>query len=86
MKGVDLNDRCKKKVEELISRKTELLAETDVYILIGDFISSYINSCKNERNYSELVPWINALNDVTAKLKNLDGELADILKQLKEMG
>ena len=75
-----------KKIEELISRKTELLAETDVYIAIGDFISSNINRCKNERNYFELVAWINALNDVTAKLKNLDGELADILKQLKEVG
>ena len=75
-----------KKVEELITRKTELLAETDVYIAIGDFISSNINRCKNERNYFELVAWINALNDVTAKLKNLDGELEDILKQLKEIG
>ena len=75
-----------KKIEELISRKTELLAETDVYIAIGDFISSNINRCKNERNYFELVAWINALNDVTANLKNLDGELADILKQLKEVG
>ena len=75
-----------KKIEELISRKTELLAETEVYIAIGDFISSNINRCKNERNYFELVTWINALNDVTAKLKNLDGELEDILKQLKEMG
>lgn len=75
-----------KKVEELISRKTELLAETDVYIAIGDFISSNINKCKYERNYFELLAWIDALNDVTAKLKNLDGELADILKQLKEMG
>ena len=74
-----------KKVEELISRKAELLAETDVYISIGDFISSNMNRCKNERNYSELVAWINALNDVSTKLKNLDGELADILKQLKEM-
>ena len=76
----------RKKIEELISRKTELLAETDVYIAIGDFISSNINRCKNERNYFELVAWINALNDVTAKLKNLDGELADILTQLKEIG
>ena len=75
-----------KKVEELISRKTELLAETKIYIAIGDFISSNINRCKNERNYFELVAWINALNDVTAKLKNLDGELADILTQLKEIG
>ena len=75
-----------KKFEELISRKTELLAETDVYIAIGDFISSNIIRCKNERNYSELVAWINALNDVTAKLKNLDGELAEILEQLKQMG
>ena len=75
-----------KKVEELISRKAELLAETDVYISIGDFISSNINRCKNERNYSELVAWINALNDVTAKLKNLDDELAEILEQLEQMG
>ena len=75
-----------KKIEELISRKTELLAETDVYIAIGDFISSNMDRCKNERNYSEWQAWIDALNEVTAKLKNLDSELADILKQLKEMG
>ena len=75
-----------KKIEELISRKTELVAETGVYIAIGDFISSNMDRCKNERNYSEWQAWINALNDVTAKLKNLDSELADILKQLKEMG
>ena len=75
-----------KKVEELISRKTELLAETEVYITIGDFISSNMDRCKNERNYSEWQAWIDALNEVTAKLKNLDSELADILKQLKEMG
>ena len=75
-----------KKVEELISRKTELLAETEVYITIGDFISSNMDRCKNERNYSEWQAWIDALNDVTAKLKDLDSELGDILKQLKEMG
>lgn len=75
-----------KKVEELISRKTELLAETEVYITIGDFISSNMDRCKNERKYSEWQAWIDALNEVTAKLKNLDSELADILKQLKEMG
>lgn len=75
-----------KKVEELVSRKTELLAETEVYITIGDFISSNMNRCKNEQNYSEWQAWIDALNEVTAKLKNLDSELADILKQLKEMG
>ena len=75
-----------KKVEELISRKTELLAETEVYIAIGDFISSNMDRCKNERNYSEWQAWIDALNEVTVKLKKLDSELADILKQLKEMG
>ena len=75
-----------KKVEELISRKTELLAETEVYIAIGDFISSNMDRCKNERNYSEWKAWIDALNDVTAKLKNFDSELGDILKQLEEMG
>ena len=73
-----------KKIEELISRKTELLAETDVYIAIGDFISSNMNRCKNERNYSELVAWISALNDVTAKLKSLDGELEDILNMIED--
>ena len=75
-----------KNVEELVSRKTELLAETNVYIAIGDFISSNMDRCKNERNYSEWQAWIDALNDVTAKLKVLDVDLADILKQLKEMG
>ena len=75
-----------KKIEELISRKTELVAETGVYIAIGDFISSNMDRCKNERKYSEWKAWIDALNEVTAKLKNLDDELVDILKQLKEMG
>ena len=75
-----------KKVEELISRKTELLAETKVYIAIGDFTSSNMNRCENERNYYEWQAWIDALNEVTAKLKNLDSELGDILKQLKEIG
>ena len=75
-----------KKFEELNSKKTELLAETEVYIAIGDFISSNMDRCKNERKYSEWKAWIDALNEVTAKLKNLDSELADMLKQLKEMG
>ena len=74
-----------KKVEELISRKTELFAETEVYITIGDFISSNMDRCKNERNYSEWQAWIYALNDVTAKLKVLDENLKDILTQLKEI-
>ena len=75
-----------KKIEELISRKTELVAETEVYIAIGDFISSNMDRCKNERKYSEWKAWIDALNEATDKLKNLDDELVDILKQLKEMG
>ena len=75
-----------KKVEELMSRKTELFAEADVYIAIGDFIRSNMDRCQNERNYSEWQAWIDALNEVTAKLKNLDGELVNILKQLKEIG
>lgn len=75
-----------KKIEELISRKTELLAETGVYIAIGYFISSNMDRCKNERKYSEWQAWIDALNDVTAKLKVLDENLKDILTQLKEIG
>ena len=75
-----------KKIEELISRKTELVAETGVYIAIGDFISSNMDRCKNERKYSEWHAWIDALNDVTAKLKVLDENLKDILKQLDEIG
>ena len=75
-----------KKIEELISRKTELVTETRVYIAIGDFISSNMDRCKNERKYSEWQAWIDALNDVTAKLKILDENLKDILTQLKEMG
>lgn len=75
-----------KKIEELISRKTELVAETGVYIAIGDFISSNMDRCKNERKYSEWQAWIDALNDVTAKLKNLDEKLEDVLKQLKDIG
>ena len=75
-----------KKIEELISRKTELVAETGVYIAIGDFISSNMDRCKSERKYSEWQAWIDALNDVTAKLKVLDENLKDILTQLKEIG
>ena len=75
-----------KKVEELISRKTELLAETKIYIAIGDFISSNMDRCENERKYYEWQAWIDALNDVTAKLKNLDEKLEDVLKQLKDIG
>ena len=74
-----------KKVGELISRNTELIAETEVYIAIGNIISSNMDRCKNERNYSEWQAWIDALNDVTAKLKNLDEKHKDVLKQLKEM-
>ena len=74
-----------KKVGELISRKTELIAETEVYIAIGDFISSNMDRFKIERNYFEWQAGIDALNDVTAKLKNLDEKHKDVLKQLKEM-
>ena len=74
-----------KEIEELISRKTELVAETGVYIAIGDFISSNMDRCENERKYYEWQAWIDALNDVTAKLKVLDENLKDILTQLEEI-
>ena len=71
-----------KKVEELISRKTELLAETKVYIAIGDFISSNMDRCENEQNYYEWQAWIDALNEVTAKLKVINEELESVRMQL----
>ena len=74
-----------KKIEELISKRTELEADAKVCNTIGDFIISNKKRCWNEQNYSEWQAWIDALNDVTAKLKDLDSELGDILKQLKEM-
>ena len=74
-----------KNVEELVSRKTELLAETNVYIAIGDFISSNTDRCKNERNYSEWQAWIDALNDVNMKLKKINDEMEDIAEQLDRM-
>ena len=75
-----------KKVEELISRKTELFAETEVYIAIGDFISSNMDRCKNERNYSEWWAWRDALDEATSRLSTINGELAEILEQLEQMG
>ena len=74
-----------KNVEELVSRKTELLAETNVYIAIGDFISSNMDRCKNERNYYEWQAWIDALNDVNMKLKKINDEMEDIAEQLDRM-
>ena len=74
-----------KNVEELVSRKTELLAETNVYIAIGDFISSNMDRCKNERNYSEWQAWIDALNDINMKLKKINDEMEDIAEQLDRM-
>ena len=74
-----------KNVEELVSRKTELLAETNVYIAIGDFISSNMDRCKNERKYSEWQAWIDALNDVNMKLKKINDEMEDIAEQLDKM-
>ena len=75
----------RKKIEELISRKTELVAETGIYIAIGDCISSNMDRCKNERNYFEWQARIDPLTDVTAKLKNLHQKHKAVLKQLKQM-
>ena len=74
-----------KKVEELISKRTELEADAKVCNTIGDFIISNKKRCWSEQNYSEWQAWIDALNDVTAKLKVLDENLKDILTQLKEI-
>lgn len=71
-----------KKVEELMSRKMELFAEADVYIAIGEFIRSNMDRCQSERNYTEWKAWIDALNDVTAKLKTINEELESVRQQL----
>ena len=75
-----------KKVEELISKKTELIAETEVYITIGDFISSNMDRCKNEQNYSEWWAWRDALDEVTSRLSTINSNLAEVREQITEMG
>ena len=72
-----------KKIEELISRKTELVAETGVYIAIGDFISSNMDRCKSERKYSEWQAWIDAETAILNRIERIKLDLEEIREQIK---
>ena len=74
-----------KKVEELISKRTELEEDATVCHTIGDFITSNWCRCWSERNYSEWWAWRDALDEATSRLSTINSELAEILEQLKEM-
>ena len=77
---------AKKKVEELISKRTELEADAKVCNTIGDFIISNKKRCWSEQNYSEWRAWRDALDEVTSRLSTINSKLAEIREQLKEMG
>lgn len=75
-----------KKVEELISKRTELEADAKVCNTIGDFIISNKKRCWSERNYSEWWAWHDALDEATSRLSTINSKLAEVREQLKEMG
>ena len=75
-----------KKIEELISKRTELEADAKVCHTIGDFIISNKKRCWSERNYSEWWAWRDALDEATSRLSTINSELAEILEQLEQMG
>ena len=74
-----------KKIEELISKRTELEADAKVCNTIGDFIISNKERCWSERNYSEWWAWRDALDEVTSRLSTINSKLAEVREQLKEM-
>ena len=75
-----------KKVEELISKRTELEADAKVCDTIGDFIISNKKRCWSERNYSEWWAWRDALDEVTSRLSTINSNLAEVREQITEMG
>lgn len=75
-----------KKFEELTCRMTEIKAEANVCMTIGDFISANMERCRADRNLYELQAWIDALREITDKLNALDNELVFVTDQLKKMG
>ena len=75
-----------KKVEELISKRTELEADAKVCHTIGDFIISNKKRCWSERNYSEWQAWCDALDEVTSRLSTINSKLAEVREQLKDIG
>ena len=75
-----------KKIEELISKRTELEADAKVCNTIGDFIISNKKRCWNEQNYSEWWAWRDALDEATSRLSTINSKLAEVREQLKEMG
>ena len=75
-----------KKIEELISKKTELEADAKVCDIIGDFIISNKKRCWSEQNYSEWWAWRDALDEVTSRLSTINSNLAEVREQITEMG
>ena len=75
-----------KKIEELISKRTELEADAKVCDTTGDFIISNKKRCWSERNYSEWWAWRDALDEATSRLSMINSKLAEVREQLKEMG
>ena len=74
-----------KKLAKLVCRNTEVMAEIKVCMAIGDFISSNMDRCKEERNFCELQVWIDALRDITNKLNILHEEYSKITEELEKM-
>ena len=75
-----------KKIEELISKRTELEADAKICNTIGDFIISNKKRCWSEQNYSEWWAWRDALDEATSRLRMINSKLAEVREQLKEMG
>ena len=75
-----------KKIEELISKRTELEADAKVCNTIGDFIISNKKRCWSEQNYSEWWAWRDALDEATSRLSTINSKLAEVREQLEEMG
>ena len=74
-----------KKLEELISRSTEVAAEIKVCTTMGDFMTANMERCKADRNFCEWQAWIDALREIVAKMNTLAEEYHELDRQIKEM-
>ena len=71
---------------EIISKRTELVAEVHVCTVMADFIIANAERCKRERDHCGLAAWNNALRDVNAKLEKVDKEYDEIIERLAAIG